>query len=146
MITISVDAPPGTVFAVQDGTGAWTEPTITDMEAEVARGMDLAIVGLGANGHIGTNEPPSSPDSRSRLVELAPSTAAGALSYGADEAPSHALTMGIGAMTDAQIDDFYAKMVKAGVIEDGLDYKSAYTLEFANTGVALAVKKKLTGE
>ena len=86
---------------------AWdttADPAVTcaDMEAEVARGMDLAIVGLGANGHIGTNEPPSSPDSRSRLVELAPSTAAGALSYGADEAPSHALTMGIGTLLDAE--------------------------------------------
>lgn len=55
------------------------------------------------------------------------------------------LELGIGAMTDAKIEDFYTKMVKAGVIEDGLDYKSAYTLDFANTGAALPVKAALTG-
>ena len=55
------------------------------------------------------------------------------------------LELGIGAMTDATIEDFYTKMVKAGVVEEGLDYKSAYTLDFANTGAALPVKAALTG-
>ncbi|WP_249690481.1 ABC transporter substrate-binding protein [Stappia sp. WLB 29] len=54
-------------------------------------------------------------------------------------------TMGIGAMTDERMTDFYQKMVKAGVIEDGLDIKKTYTLEFVNKGVGLDVKKKLTG-
>lgn len=57
-----------------------------------------------------------------------------------------ALTMGIGAMTDATIADFYAKMVKAGVLEEGLDISKAYTLDFANTGAALPVKKALLGQ
>lgn len=55
------------------------------------------------------------------------------------------LELGIGAMTDEKIEDFYTKMVKAGVVEEGLDYKSAYTLDFANTGAALPVKAALTG-
>ena len=55
-------------------------------------------------------------------------------------------TMGIGAMTDARMDDFYAKMVKAGVVEDGLDIKQSYTLDFVNKGVGLDIKKKLTGQ
>lgn len=54
-------------------------------------------------------------------------------------------TMGIGAMTDERMTDFYQKMVKAGVIEDGLDIKKTYTLEFVNKGVGLDLKKKLTG-
>lgn len=54
-------------------------------------------------------------------------------------------TLGIGAMTDARIESFYNKMVKAGVLDPGLDYKKAYTLDFVNKGVGLDVKKKLMG-
>jgi NitT/TauT family transport system substrate-binding protein len=54
-------------------------------------------------------------------------------------------TLGIGAMTDERMTDFYEKMVKAGVIEEGLDLKATYTLEFVNKGVGLDLKKKLTG-
>ena len=55
------------------------------------------------------------------------------------------LELGIGAMTDATIKDFYDKMVAAGVVEEGLDYTKSYTLDFANTGAALPVKAALTG-
>jgi NitT/TauT family transport system substrate-binding protein len=50
-------------------------------------------------------------------------------------------TMGIGAMTDERMESFYDKMVKAGVIEDGIDIKASYTLEFVNKGVGLDLKK-----
>lgn len=53
------------------------------------------------------------------------------------------LELGIGAMTDSRNQDFYAKMVSAGVIEDGLDIASSYTLEFSNTGAALETVKSL---
>jgi NitT/TauT family transport system substrate-binding protein len=46
-----------------------------------------------------------------------------------------ALTMGIGAMTDARVQDFYDKMVKAGGIKAGLDVKKADTLQFVDPGV-----------
>ncbi|MDF2234449.1 ABC transporter substrate-binding protein [Albimonas sp. CAU 1670] len=55
-----------------------------------------------------------------------------------------ALEMGIGAMTAETIKDFYDKMVEAGVVEAGLDLEKVYSLDFANSGVALDVKKKLT--
>lgn len=55
-------------------------------------------------------------------------------------------TMGIGAMTDAHIREFYDKMVAAGVIEAGIDIAKAYTLQFTNSGVALPVKKRLLGQ
>jgi ABC-type nitrate/sulfonate/bicarbonate transport systems, periplasmic components len=51
-----------------------------------------------------------------------------------------ALELGIGAMTDEKIKDFYDKMVDAGVIEAGLDYSSAYTLEFTNQKVGMDLK------
>jgi NitT/TauT family transport system substrate-binding protein len=53
-----------------------------------------------------------------------------------------ALTKGIGAMDEAQIRDFYEKMVKANVEPAGLDITKAYTLQFVNKGVGLDQKPK----
>lgn len=50
-------------------------------------------------------------------------------------------TMGIGAMTAERIAGFYASMVKAKVVADGLDITKAYTLDFVNKGVGLDLKK-----
>jgi NitT/TauT family transport system substrate-binding protein len=44
-------------------------------------------------------------------------------------------TLGIGAMTDARMKDFFDKMVKAGLFKSDLDYRKAYTLQFVNKGV-----------
>jgi NitT/TauT family transport system substrate-binding protein len=54
--------------------------------------------------------------------------------------------LGIGAMTDARHESFYHNMVKAGVIEGGIDYRETYTLDFVNKGVGLDVKKRLLGQ
>ncbi len=51
-------------------------------------------------------------------------------------------TMGIGAMTDERWKDFYEKMVKAGVVKDGIDYKKAYTLQFVNKGVGVDLRPR----
>ena len=48
-----------------------------------------------------------------------------------------ASTMGIGAMTDTRIQDFYDKMVKAGVVKAGLDVEKAYSLQFVDHGVVV---------
>jgi NitT/TauT family transport system substrate-binding protein len=56
------------------------------------------------------------------------------------------LTLGVGAMTEDRWKDFYLTMVGAGVYSAGLDVHSAYTLEFVNQGVALDLKRELTGE
>ena len=50
-------------------------------------------------------------------------------------------TLGIGAMTDERTADFYAKMVKAGVIPNGIDIKKSYTLAFINQKVGMDLKK-----
>ncbi len=52
-----------------------------------------------------------------------------------------ALTLGIGAMTDARIAEFYDKMVRAGVVKAGLDYRKSYTLQFVNKKVGLELRK-----
>lgn len=50
-------------------------------------------------------------------------------------------TMGIGAMTKERMDSFYSKMVKAGVIADGIDIDKSYTLDYVNAGLGLDLKK-----
>jgi NitT/TauT family transport system substrate-binding protein len=50
--------------------------------------------------------------------------------------------LGIGAMTDARWKDFYDKMVHAGVVKAGLDYKRGYTLGFVNKGVGVDLRPK----
>src|SRR3984957_16621231 len=50
--------------------------------------------------------------------------------------------LGIGAMSDERIKNFYDAMVKAGVEKPGLDYKKAYTLQFVDKGVGLDLRPK----
>lgn len=85
-----------------------------DPEAECARyeaaireagGFDLAVLGLGRNGHIGFNEPGSSFDSRTRMVTLAPETRqANAPDFGGDPSavPARALTVGIATILESR--------------------------------------------
>ena len=42
---------------------------------------------------------------------------------------------GIGVITDARVEDFFNKMVEAGAVDPGLDYKNAYTTEFVGKGL-----------
>ena len=67
-------------------------------ESEVTRagGIDLAILGLGPNGHLGFNEPPSGPLSPTRALELTPeSLSSNATYWEALPVPTHALTAGM---------------------------------------------------
>ncbi len=50
------------------------------------------------------------------------------------------LTLGVGAMTDERMADFYAKMVASGLIPDGLDIKASYTTQFINKGVGMDLR------
>ena len=52
------------------------------------------------------------------------------------------LTKGIGAMSDARVKDFFDKMVRAGVVKAGLDYRKSYTLQFVNKKVGLDLRPK----
>jgi NitT/TauT family transport system substrate-binding protein len=53
-----------------------------------------------------------------------------------------AATLGVGAMSDARMKDFFEKMVKAGLFKAELDYTKAYTLRFVNKGVGLDLRKQ----
>lgn len=75
-----------------------------DLIAE-AGGIDLMILGLGANGHIGFNEPDASLQaSTHRVTLLEPSRVANAGFFGGDPAsvPAQAMTMGMGTILKAR--------------------------------------------
>jgi NitT/TauT family transport system substrate-binding protein len=51
-----------------------------------------------------------------------------------------ALTRGIGVMTAARVKSFYEKIVAAGVVPAGLDYRKSFTLKFVGHGVGLDLR------
>jgi NitT/TauT family transport system substrate-binding protein len=53
-----------------------------------------------------------------------------------------ATTLGVGAMTDAHIKDFFDEMARAGVVKAGLDYRKGYTLQFVDKKVGLDLRPK----
>ena len=75
-------------------------------EADIAAagGIDLAILGLGRNGHIGFNEPGSDWTSKTRIAELAELTrqAQGGLYDRPEDVPTRGLTMGIATISAAR--------------------------------------------
>ncbi len=50
--------------------------------------------------------------------------------------------LGIGAMTDARMKNFFDKMVRAGVVNKSIDYRKAFTLQFVNKGVGAGLRPK----
>ncbi|MBX7167673.1 MAG: glucosamine-6-phosphate deaminase [Pirellulales bacterium] len=69
-----------------------------------AGGIDLQLLGIGRNGHIGFNEPFSVRGSRTRLARLDPITRKDAASdfFSEDNVPATAITMGIGTIFEAR--------------------------------------------
>jgi NitT/TauT family transport system substrate-binding protein len=53
-----------------------------------------------------------------------------------------AAKLGIGALTEARMTSFYDKMVRAGVVKAGLDYKKVYSTQFANKGAGNDLRPK----
>lgn len=78
---------------------AWYERTIAD-----AGGIDLQILGLGANGHLAFNEPGSSLGSRTRVKPLTRKTVRDNARFFEHEGqvPRSAITMGIGTIMEAR--------------------------------------------
>lgn len=69
-----------------------------------AGGIDLQVLGIGADGHIGFNEPTSSLASRTRIKTLTPETRCDNARFfdSEDQVPLHVITMGIGTIMDAR--------------------------------------------
>ena len=94
-------------------------------DAIAARGgLDLAILGLGPNGHIGYNEPGSSADSRTRVIDLTPESRSQASAYweGAVPIPDQAMTIGVATLLEAkQILLLVIGEAKAGMLRRTLE-------------------------
>jgi glucosamine-6-phosphate deaminase len=75
-----------------------------DTAVAEAGGFELAILGLGPNGHLGFNEPPVARDAPTRLVSLTPESIASNARYWGDEqdVPREALTCGMASMLAAR--------------------------------------------
>jgi glucosamine-6-phosphate deaminase len=75
-----------------------------DRAVAAAGGFDLAILGLGPNGHLGFNEPPVVPDAPTRLVPLTRASILSNARYWGDEddVPAEALTCGMASILAAR--------------------------------------------
>lgn len=67
-------------------------------------GIDLQLLGIGGNGHIGFNEPTDSYIKATHVVTLSKNTRSANARFFAsmDEVPTHAITMGIGGIMEAK--------------------------------------------
>ena len=97
-----------------------------DYEAAIrtAGGIDLQLLGIGRNGHIGFNEPTSSIGSRTRLKVLTQETMGdNAKSFDSGEpSPQCAITMGIGTILEARkILLLAAGRAKAGAVAKAIE-------------------------
>ena len=68
-----------------------------DAAVQKVGGFDVAVLGLGRNGHLGFNEPPADPQSFTHVVELAEETRASNARYwdGRERIPGRAITCGM---------------------------------------------------
>lgn len=99
-----IDAAPNRVH-IPDGKAADPIAEASSYEQKIndAGGIDLLVLGVGTNGHIGFNEPGSRLESRTRVVELTPCT----LKANQDDLPKgsmphQAITIGISTILEAR--------------------------------------------
>ena len=95
----NIHIPDGTIRGNYDEYCASYEETIRQ-----AGGIDLQLLGIGRNGHIGFNEPTSSIGSRTRLKVLSKETTDDNSKFfgPGEESPRCAITMGIGTILEAR--------------------------------------------
>ncbi|KQO63886.1 glucosamine-6-phosphate deaminase [Curtobacterium sp. Leaf261] len=90
---------------VPDGRATDIEFAAKEYDAAIraAGGIDVQILGIGANGHIGFNEPTSSFASRTRIKTLAPDTRQANARFfdSIDQVPTHCMTQGLGTILEA---------------------------------------------
>ncbi len=91
---------------IPDGNAANIPAFCAEYEKRIAAvgGIDLQLLGIGTDGHIGFNEPTSSLASRTRIKTLTPQTCAdNARFFGNEEdVPRHVITMRIGTIMEAR--------------------------------------------
>ncbi|KEP29355.1 glucosamine-6-phosphate deaminase [Bacillus safensis] len=75
-----------------------------DQLIEAVGGIDLQLLGIGQNGHIGFNEPGTPFNSKTHVVQLDENTRQANARYfsSIDEVPTHAITMGIASILSSK--------------------------------------------
>lgn len=90
---------------VPDGRADDPEAACADYERAItaAGGVDVQILGIGSNGHVGFNEPGSSLASRTRVKALSESTRTDNARFfdRPEQVPTHCVTQGLGTIMDA---------------------------------------------
>ena len=91
---------------IPTGDTANLEKSVADYDAAIkaAGGIDIQLLGIGVNGHIGFNEPGASFTAGTNIVELAQSTREANKIYfdRLEDVPTHAITMGIGTIMQSK--------------------------------------------
>ncbi len=101
-----INVAPGNIH-IPDGTAGDVSAECARYEASIiaAGGIDVQLLGIGTDGHIGFNEPTSSLASRTRIKTLTEQTRAdNARFFDGDLAkvPVHCITMGVGTIMDCR--------------------------------------------
>ena len=99
------DAKPFKANYLPDGSNSNGEEESAKYEEVLANNpIDLQILGIGTNGHIGFNEPGSAFDSITRVVDLVEETidANARFFESKDDVPTQAISMGIGSILKAK--------------------------------------------
>ncbi|NEW26005.1 glucosamine-6-phosphate deaminase [Nocardia cyriacigeorgica] len=103
--TDHVNLDPARVFG-PDGEAADTGAEAQRYDAAIAAcgGVDVQLLGIGTDGHIGFNEPSSALTSRTRVKTLTAQTRRDNARFfdGADAVPRHVLTQGLGTIGEAR--------------------------------------------
>ncbi|WP_136609348.1 glucosamine-6-phosphate deaminase [Sinomonas albida] len=103
--TDSVDFADGAVRSI-DGQAEDPEQEALRYDAEIAAagGVDVQLLGIGTDGHIGFNEPMSSLASRTRIKTLTEQTRRDNARFfpSIDEVPHHVITQGLGTIREAR--------------------------------------------
>ncbi|HEX8549116.1 MAG TPA: glucosamine-6-phosphate deaminase [Cytophagaceae bacterium] len=97
-----------------------------EQKIKEAGGIDLQLLGIGRTGHIGFNEPGSTPESLTRIVTLDEVTRIDAASdfFGEENVPKKAITMGIGTiLTSKRVILMAWGETKAFIIKKALEEK-----------------------
>ncbi|MEQ9763168.1 glucosamine-6-phosphate deaminase [Streptococcus sp. ZJ151] len=92
------DAKPFKMSYLPDGKATDLEAAAKDYDRIIAENpIDFQILGIGRNGHIGFNEPGTSFDKTTHVVDLAPSTIEANSRFfdSSDDVPKQAMSMGI---------------------------------------------------
>jgi len=100
-----LDIPPAQIH-LPDGMATDIPAHCADYEARIAAagGIDIQVLGIGSDGHIGFNEPTSSLASRTRIKTLTEQTRRDNARFfeRSEDVPLHCITMGIGTILESR--------------------------------------------